>query len=134
MEQADIPEKVWESALVVDGEAKYYRMDTVWSHISSMKSSDGTVRFARLAKVAHLVLILPHSNAQEERVFSMVTKNKTAFRPNLKLDGTLASILSVKLANPEPCHCFEPPQSVIDTAKKATMEYNQLHCSKTSMQ
>ena len=65
-------------------------------------------------------------------VFSMVTKNKTAFRPNLKVDGTLASILSVKLANPEPCHRFEPPQSVIETAKKATMEYNQLHCSKTS--
>ena len=99
-----------------------------------MKSSDGTVQFTRLAIVAHLVLILPHSNAQEERVFSMVTKNKTAFRPNLTVDGILASILSVKLANPEPFHCFEPPQSLIETAKKATMKYNQLHCSKTSKQ
>ena len=53
MEQADIPEEVWESAVVVDGEAKYYRMDMIWSHISSMKNSDSTVRFARLAKVTH---------------------------------------------------------------------------------
>ena len=132
MEQAEIPEEVWESALVVDGEAKYYTMHTVWSHISSLKSSDGRVRFARLAKVTHLVLVSPHLNAQEERVFSMVTKNKSAFRPKLKLDKTLTSILSVKLENPGPCHHFEPPQSVIETAKKATMEHNQLHQSKTS--
>ena len=27
------PEKVWEAALVVDGESQHYRMDTVWTHI-----------------------------------------------------------------------------------------------------
>ena len=59
---------------------------------------DGVLRFRWLANVSKLVLILPHSNASEERVFSMITKNKTSFRPNLKLDGTLASIITVKLA------------------------------------
>ncbi len=60
----------------------------------------------------------------------MITKNKTAFRPNLKLDGTLSSIITVKLASPEPCHKYEPPTSVIDTARKSTVEYNRAHSSR----
>ena len=54
---------------------------------------------ARPYRIALLALTLPHSNAEEELVFSLVTKNKTKFRPNLKLDGTLSSILTIKLAN-----------------------------------
>lgn len=134
METTEIPGTVWESALVVDGDFQHHRMDImdiVWAHLSMMKSPDGTVRFMKLANVACLVLVIPHSNAQEERVFSKVRKNKTAFRPNLHLDGTLSSILSVKLANPvPPCHEYEPPVAVIESAKKATMEYNRAHKTK----
>ena len=86
------------------------------------------LRFPKLAKVARLVLVIPHSNADEERVFSMVTKNKTVFRSNLKLDGTLGSILKVKLAsNSESFTTFEPPSTVLETAKKATRQYNRAH-------
>lgn len=88
--------------------------------------------FKQLSTVALLVLTLPHSNAGEERVFSLITKNKTKFRPSLKLDGTLASIVMVKLANAQPCHKFEPPDQVIESAKKSTMIYNQAHSSKSS--
>lgn len=81
--------------------------------------------------LANVACLVPHSNAQEERVFSMVRKNKTAFRPNLHLDATLSSILSVKLANPvPPCHEYEPPVAVIESANKATMEYNRAHKTK----
>ena len=119
---------MWESALTkVDEVQSYYRMDKIWSYLGSATHPDGVLRFHRLAKVAKLVLILPHSNASEERVFSMVTKNKTMFRPNLRLDGTLASILTVKLAVPEPCHKYEPEKIVLETAKKATIEYNRAH-------
>ena len=65
----------------------------------------------------------------------MINKNKTKFRPSLKLDGTLCSILTVKLANLESlkkCHKFEPTTSVLKTAKRATMEYNQSHSSSVS--
>ena len=92
---------------------------------------DGMQRFPMLAKVGHLVLVLPHSNAQEEKVFNMVTKKKTVFRPNLKLDGALSNIFTLKLANPEPCNKYEPPKSVIETAKKVTMEYNRAHSSRS---
>ena len=128
MEYTEVPESVWASAVVVDEESRqHHRMDILWAYLSTMKNPDGMLRFPMLSKVAHLVLVLPHSNAQEERVFSLVTKNKTAFRPNLRLDGTLSSILTVKLANPEPCHKYELPKAVIETARKATMDYNRAH-------
>ena len=82
--------------------------------------------------MAKLVLTIPHSNAQEERLFSMVRKNKTAFRPSLDPKGTLSSILAIKLAVQEPAHSFEPPKDVIANAKTATWEYNK-HSSKNNV-
>lgn len=134
MNDSDIPFQIWQEALVKedkDDDVRKYRMDVIWSFLNTIKNPDGKLIFERLAKVALLVLTIPHSNAQEERVFSLVTKNKTKFRPNLKLDGTLASILTIKLANAQPCHKFEPPQEVIESAKTATMIYNQAHSSKS---
>ena len=52
---------------------------------------------------AMLVLTIPHSNTDEERVFSMVMKNKTPFCQSLALDTTLPSLLTVKLATKKPC-------------------------------
>ena len=43
--------------------------------------------FAELADVAKLVLVIPHTNADEERVFNMLRKNKTDFRGSLSLDA-----------------------------------------------
>ena len=77
---------------------------------------------ARPYRIALLVLTLPHSNAEEERVFNLVTKN---VRLNLKLDGTLSSILTIKLANTAPCQDYEPPKEVLESA------YNRAHSSKT---
>ena len=37
-------------------------------------------RFKHLPKVAELVLVLPHSNADEERLFRMARKSKTESR------------------------------------------------------
>ena len=131
MNENDIPADIWESELTVqDEETRHYRMDVVWSYMLTMKSTDGDLLYQRLAKVALLVLTLPHSNAEEERILSLVTKNKTKFRPNLKLDGTLSSILTIKLANPEPCQKFEPTQEILQSSKKATSECNKAHSSK----
>ena len=100
MESSEVPGAVWEAALIKnDDGTQYFRMDIVWAHLASMSSPDGMPRFSKLEKVAKLVLTLSHSNAEEERLFSMVRKNKSAFRPNINLDGTLSSILNVKLAN-----------------------------------
>ncbi len=128
LDKSNIPENVWQKALVVDDETnQHHRMDIVWTHLSQMRNPDESLMFDNLSKVVILVLTLPHSNAEEERLFSMITKNKTKFRPSLKLDGTLSSILTIKCAGVEPCHSYEPPVEVLETAKQATMKYNCLH-------
>ncbi len=121
----DIPQSVWEQACVHDDEEDehcHYRMDVLWHYLSLVKGGDGRLTFPRLSKTAKLVLIIPHSNADEERVFSMVRKNKTPFRPNLSLDKTLPSLLTVKLATEEPCHKFSPPPHVVQRAGKAVAD------------
>ena len=137
MEKEEIHDSIWKSAIVGEkNETRHCRMDAIWAYLSSLKNPDGSFKFPKLSKVALLILVIPHSNAEEERVFSMINKNKTKFRPNLKLDGTLSSILTVKLANPEslqPCHKYEPARRIFKTAKKATMEYNKIHSSNHSM-
>ena len=50
--------------------------------------------------------------------------------PSLMLNGTLSSILTIKLANPEPCHQFDPPPEVLKSNKHATLKYNRAHISK----
>lgn len=46
-----------------------------------------------------VVLVIPHSNTEEEHVFIVVRKNKTDFRSSLQTHGSLASILKVKMHN-----------------------------------
>lgn len=133
LDDSEIPESVWKSATIQEDESvTYYRMDVIWHYLANLKAVDGSNRFGRISKVAKLVLILPHSNAKEERIFSMVRKNKTSFRPNLDPSGTLSSILAIKLANDKPAHAFQPPSTMVKKAKSATWDYNKLHSSATS--
>ena len=108
LKKSDIPDEVWESArvnvteededgVVEEETASFFRMDSIWAYISSMKLADHSLKFRRLCKVAKTVLILPHSNAGEERVFS-IKKNKTPFRGSLAVNGTLSSLMTIKLA------------------------------------
>ena len=136
LEQSDIPQHVWQSAKEKregdeSEESTFIRMDVVWAFLSSATTGDGCkLKFARLSKVARLILVLPHSNAGEERVFSMVRLNKTPYRSSLSLDGTLSSILTIKLHNHKPCYKFEPSADMLDNSKKATWKYNKKHSKK----
>ena len=128
---ADIPDEVWEEAKVNENEDVYYRADVLWSHLCKIQIiGSSQLKFLRLAQVAKVVLVIPHSNASEERVFSMVHKNKTPFHPSLGLDGTFSSIIKVKLGVDDPCEKFEPTKQLLEKAKKARREYNKAHSSK----
>ena len=135
LQDSDIPASIWCEAKIqekddIDGDdiIEYYRMDVLWAYLATVKDSvTGQLTFSRLAKVAKLVLTIPHSNADEERVFSLVRQNKTDFRNSLALDGTLASILTVKMSCEEPCYKFEPTSGIIKRSKKVTWEYNKKH-------
>ena len=82
---------MWEKATVVeDEESRYHQMDIVWHYIASMKMPDSALHFPHPSRIALLVLTKPHSNAEEEQLFSMVRKNKTAFRSSLNPQGSLS--------------------------------------------
>ena len=66
------------------------------------------------------VLILPHSNAGEERVVSLIRKNKTAIgsiSPGGRYVGLFAYYQNGKSS-------FEPPADLLATVKKATWNFN----------
>ncbi|XP_034090540.1 uncharacterized protein LOC117558368 isoform X2 [Gymnodraco acuticeps] len=55
-----------------------FDIESFWGNLASMKNKvTGMSRFGRLSRIAKLVLVLPHSNADTERVFSVVGLNKT---------------------------------------------------------
>ena len=60
-------------------------------------------RFSHLSKFCKLLLVLPHSTAAPERLFSMVGKIETSQRGSL-LPSTVCKLLSVKMNSDEPCY------------------------------
>ena len=96
LRDSDIPDHVMESCKTDRGDLK---LDLLWSFIGQMKDhAENALLFLRLWKVVRLILTIPHSNAEEERVFFIVRKNKTSFLRRLDPEKTLASIVTVKLA------------------------------------
>ena len=116
-------------ALEVDDGSKEYRIDTLWYHIQQLRSLAGNnQRFELLFKVAKLILKTPQSNVGIERAFSLVNKNKSADRDRNKLDieGSLSSILAVKMELPESqenCYCFKPSDELLNSTKEVTYTY-----------
>lgn len=89
--------------------------------------------FADVSPIAKLALTIPHSNAAEERVFSVIRKIRRDDRGKLQLEGTLSSLVTVNLNLPEskaqPCYAFQPSKTLLQQAKKATSYYNKEVCS-----
>lgn len=135
IEISAIPDMIWKEAVVYNEDTEvrneqYHRMDVVWGYLSGMKNLDGSLKFGLLLSVARLVLVIPHSNAGEERVFSLIKQNKTPSRSSLHVNGTLSSMIQVKLANTDSCVKWEPSKDVLKTAKGATKQYNTMHKKK----
>lgn len=58
-------------------EISYDRMDSGWHQISQIKNISGQQKYVALPKLMLAILIIPHSNAVTERVFSIVRKSQT---------------------------------------------------------
>ena len=120
-----IKQYVWESAKVnenVDEGTMYYRMEITWPNPRT--------NLPTLASVVLQLLTIPHSNAAEERVFSMINKNKTQFRSTLDLGKSLNSIILMKANSPEglvPCHMKKFSEELLRKCKSACMHYNKEH-------
>ena len=129
MSEADIPAHIWEESTVsekVDVESDdivtYHRKDMIWGHLRD--------KLPNLSRVALSVLTIPHSNATEERVFSLIRKNKTDFRSTLDLERSLNAIVTIEMNKPAslvPCHRFRPSTDLLKKCKAVCMEYNRAH-------
>ena len=96
------------------------RVDLQWHEISNIKVS-GITKYPTLSKVMQGVCVIPHSNADCERVFSIVRKNKTDFRSNMSVE-TLQALLIEKINSGIPCHKRKFSADFLNKAKKATAE------------
>ena len=105
------------------------KLDSHWNFIGQMiDDAENALLFPRLWRLVRIILTISHSYAEEERVFFIVRKNKTCFRPRLNLEETLASIVTVKLAMVfESVETFNIPQEVMTAAKNATYKYMLSH-------
>ena len=119
----DIPKEICEDSLVKVLEGRsYYRMDIIWSEIKKS--------LPKLANIALFLLTIPHSNAGEERIFSIIGKNKTKFRSNLDNETSLNSIMLIKINKPESfksCYQWKFSNKQLKKCNAACKEYNRQH-------
>jgi len=126
MDEEELPKSVRELANANEGGSRL-RPDIVWGHLQELTTLDGHKRFPRLSKIAMLVLTIPHSNAGEERVFSMIKKNLTSLRSCLDQEETLGSIMTIKMESLNSPGKIGLPPNVLKAAKSATRLYNKAH-------
>ena len=83
----------------------------------------------KLANIALFLLTIPHSNAGEERIFSIIRKNKK-FRSNLDNETSLNSIMLIKINKPESfksCYLWKFSNEQLKKYKAACKEYSRQH-------
>ena len=83
------PKKVGDEAQIKfaseenDEKSSSFGMDVIWGYQSSLKLGNGTHKFGKINDVSKTVLILPHSNAGEERVVSLNKEKQNSYRQHL---------------------------------------------------
>ncbi|XP_078538685.1 uncharacterized protein LOC144823755 [Lissotriton helveticus] len=106
IEFVDVPAKTWEDAAIqvtcASGEVASYRIDVIWFHLERdfIFRSTQRSKFFLLSKIARLLFTLPHSNSDEERVFSSVMNSKTKSHEISCDDRTSLSMLIFQTNRP----------------------------------
>ena len=93
-----------------------------WQEVGRMKTLGGTARFPNFTRLAKCVLSLPVSNADTERVFSIVRNIVTDYRTEME-QSTLCALVSCKLNSSYNCFDLEIP--------KELLKYNRAHRTQT---
>ena len=81
-----------------DGDSVTYRIDVLWYHLFLMKiPGSNRSKFHNLFKLVKVILVIIHSNTEEESLFSRVRKNLTAQRASLSLDGVIFCVQKYRI-------------------------------------
>ena len=103
-----------------------------WVNIAHLRSPMGELKYANLALLALKLLSIPSSNADSERVFSLVRRIKTEFRSSL-LTETLSALIGCHFNKTSSCcEMASIDESLISKAKTCTRERNLSYASNSS--
>ena len=94
------------------------RVDVQWHMISQMQDMLGNFKYKHLARVMSAILAVPHSNADCERVFSLVRKSRIEARSSMTSE-TLESLLIQKVTavHSGPCYSVGKCDVMVGVAK-----------------
>ena len=103
-----------------------------WLMVKSLRTPMGDIKYPNLSMLVLKLLSIPTSNADCERVFSLVRRIKTHFRSSL-LPETISSLIRIHFNSPfQCCEQSEYSTSLLDKAKLCTREMNLSYGGKTS--
>ena len=102
-------------------------ISSAWNEVACLKKVDSQVRFAIRLRFMKCLLVLPHSSASAERVFSQLTLIKTKQRNRIG-NELLISLLTVKCNIGTPCYDFKPTERMIDLACSSGVLYADASC------
>lgn len=88
-----------------------------WCSIRKLKQADGTLMFPKLSEFMLNLLVLPHSSAAVERIFSQVKLIKNDTRNRLNTDSLNGLLLTKENGGKTPCFNWEPSISMIHSAQ-----------------
>ena len=95
------------------------RIDVLWQKISQVKDMFGNAKYLLLGMFMKSLCALPHSNADSERVFSLLRKNKTESRASMSrklLNDLIVHKMRMQAAG-ESCCSFQLSDTIL---RKAT--------------
>lgn len=96
-----------------------------WCSVLKLKTSDGAPVFPNLAELMLKLLVLPHSSAAVERIFSQVQLIKTDLRNRLNTESINGLLLSKGNGGAVPCYEWEPSPLMIRSAQNVFSEAKQ---------
>lgn len=98
-------------------------LDCMWSEIAKLKDFQDQLCFQNISKLAYLVLSLPHSNAEAERIFSMVSDVKTRKRNRIGGENlnSICVVRSSFQANEIDCTTFKVEQKHLSLHNKKNL-------------
>ena len=98
-------------------------VDVFWGTMAEIKNPvTDSYQYKTLSKLAKACCILPTSNADTERMFSILKKIQTDQRSELNI-ATICELITAKQNQDIPCFEYEPSDSLLKSAKKAVLSY-----------
>ena len=91
-------------------------VDSFWKEVAMANNFSDEKQFEQLERLVDIVLSLPHSNAEAERIFSIVTDVKTKKRNKIstKCLNAICQVRSAFQRNQNDCRTFEVNEKHIE--------------------